>query len=180
MQLNHASFICAAPQNGHQSFQVLHTSGIHHVAVQFCGCEKQQPHHVQLLRRGWYPSTQINPRTAATFRLLEHLHLLSLTTKASTYDFYWALEKQTSNTGLHVPKVRLMLDLLPRTCPSSFTFFQPRYVELMRMLIQWRHLKLLKRGGRGHDPSGAAGTQPAELAVMCPSCPHPGINLSHN
>lgn len=36
---------------------------------------------------------------------------------------------------------------------------------------------MLKRGGRGHDPAGAAGTKNGELALMCPSCPHPGINL---
>lgn len=47
----------------------------------------------------------------------------------------------------------------------------------MRMLLQWRHLRLLKRGGRGHDDSGVNGTKPGELALPCPSCPHPGINL---
>lgn len=45
------------------------------------------------------------------------------------------------------------------------------------MILQWRHLKLLKRGGRGHDPTGAAGTTEGSLAILCPSCPHPGINL---
>lgn len=45
------------------------------------------------------------------------------------------------------------------------------------MALQWRHLKLLKRGGRGNDPEGARGTKDGELAVLCPSCPHPGINL---
>lgn len=45
------------------------------------------------------------------------------------------------------------------------------------MLRMWRHLHLLKRGGRGHDPSGAAGTTPGELAVLCPACPYPNINL---
>lgn len=47
----------------------------------------------------------------------------------------------------------------------------------MRCLTQWRHLKALKRGGRGHDEAGASGTADGELAVLCPSCPHPGINL---
>ena len=41
----------------------------------------------------------------------------------------------------------------------------------------WRHLKMLKRGGRGQDPHGAEGTQEGELAVECPACPHPGRNL---
>lgn len=36
---------------------------------------------------------------------------------------------------------------------------------------------MLKRGGRGHDMAGIEGTQSGELAVACPSCPHPGINL---
>ena len=45
------------------------------------------------------------------------------------------------------------------------------------MLREWRHLHLLKRGGRAHDPTGADGTAPGELAVMCPACPHPNINL---
>lgn len=62
-------------------------------------------------------------------------------------------------------------------CLLTVFALQTRYVELMRMLLQWRHLKMCKRGGRGHDPTGAAGTRPRELAIMCPSCPHPSINL---
>jgi len=43
--------------------------------------------------------------------------------------------------------------------------------------MQWRHLKLLKWGGRGHDPEGVEATRAGELAVLCPSCPRPGVNL---
>jgi hypothetical protein len=39
------------------------------------------------------------------------------------------------------------------------------------MLMQWRHLKLLKWGGCIHDPDGVEATKPGELAVLCPSCP---------
>ena len=48
------------------------------------------------------------------------------------------------------------------------------------MLRLWRHLHLLKRGGRAHDSTGASGTAPGELAVMCPACPYPTINLPDN
>ena len=58
------------------------------------------------MRRGLYPSTPLLPRTAATFSLLRFLHLLSLTSKASVYDFYRALERMSDNTGLAVPKER--------------------------------------------------------------------------
>ena len=45
------------------------------------------------------------------------------------------------------------------------------------MIRMWRHLCLLKRGGRAHDPTGAQGTAPGELVVLCPACPYPNINL---
>jgi hypothetical protein len=52
-----------------------------------------------------------------------------------------------------------------------------RYQEFLRMIRMWRHLRLLKRGGRAHNPTGAQGTSPGELAVLCPACPYPDINL---
>ncbi|KAF9462252.1 hypothetical protein BDZ94DRAFT_1322782 [Collybia nuda] len=47
----------------------------------------------------------------------------------------------------------------------------------MRMVREYRHIKMLKRSGRGHDPLGAVGTKPGECAVLCPACPQPGLNL---
>jgi hypothetical protein len=47
----------------------------------------------------------------------------------------------------------------------------------MVMVREWRHIKMLKRAGRGHDSSGIDGTSPGELAIRCRSCPHPDINL---
>ena len=41
----------------------------------------------------------------------------------------------------------------------------------------WCHLVSLKRAGRGHDPTGAGGTEQGELAVDCPACPHLGRNI---
>ncbi len=45
------------------------------------------------------------------------------------------------------------------------------------MIRQWRHLKLVKRMGRGNEPSGRAGTTVNDLVVKCPCCPQPGINM---
>lgn len=36
---------------------------------------------------------------------------------------------------------------------------------------------MMKRGGRGHDPKGIGGTAQGELAVKCPTCPRPLVNL---
>ena len=157
VQLNHASMFCPNPVSCHSQLLVLHTNGIHEVAIQSCGCQRAIPVHTQLLRRRFYPASQINVRTCATFELLDQLHKLSLTTKSCTYDLYRTLEKLTNNTGVGAPKSRSR--------------------ALSRMLLQWRHLKMLKWAGRAHDPSGIAGTEPGALALRCPSCPYPGINL---
>ena len=157
IQLNHTMTACPNPIPCHTQMLVLHTNGIHEAAIQYCGCNRAISQHLQLLRRRLYPSSQISVKNCTTFELLRHLHHLSLATKASTYDFYRALEKSTTGIGINVPK--------------------SRYRALLRTVLQWRHLKLLKRGGRGNDPSGVAGTKNGELAIKCPSCPWPGINL---
>jgi hypothetical protein len=45
------------------------------------------------------------------------------------------------------------------------------------MVMQWRHLKLLKWAGRGHDLAKVDATEPGQLAIKCLSCPYHGINL---
>ena len=52
-----------------------------------------------------------------------------------------------------------------------------RYNQFLPVIRIWRHLKMLKRAGRGHDPAGITSTLDGECAVECPACPHPGINL---
>ena len=158
VQLNHMGLFCENPIPCHQNMLVLHTNGIHEVAIQFCGCDRAIPQHLQLLRRRLYPSSQISVKNCTTFELLRQLHHLALTTKASTYDFYRSLEKSTTGLGVDAPK--------------------SRYRALFRSVLQWRHLKLLKRAGRGNNPTGVAGTQNGELAIRCPSCPWPGVNLA--
>ncbi|KAL0573000.1 hypothetical protein V5O48_008967 [Marasmius crinis-equi] len=157
IRLNHVSNSCPSAKRSHKDFQIFHTNGIHDVTVEFCECARRTEPYIQLLRRRIYPSTQGTIQTCATFTLLEQLHLMSLVGQGGTYDFYKYLEKATDNTGVNVPK--------------------SRYRALQRMLIQWRHLKMLKRGGRGHVENGIATTPPGELAVLCPSCPRPGVNL---
>jgi len=153
IQLNHNNMYCENPVPCHTSMAVIHTNGIHEVAFQYCGCNRALPQHIQLLRRRLYPASQLNILTCATFELLDSLHKIFLTTKSSTYELYLALEKITNNTGIGVPESKR------RT--------------LSRMLHQWRHLKMLKRAGRAHDPTGPAGTKQGELALLCPSCPYP-------
>ncbi|GBE78836.1 hypothetical protein SCP_0200330 [Sparassis crispa] len=138
-------------------FVVVDISGIHEIGLDFCGCEITQFHPTQLLRNRMLPATSVDPKTAATFHLLETFHLISAQFKISGYEFYTALARRTDNTGVNPPK--------------------DRYPAFMRMMCEWRHLKMLKCSGRGHDPGGVAATLPGSYAVLCPACPHPGKNL---
>ncbi|KAF8066636.1 hypothetical protein FPV67DRAFT_1417508 [Lyophyllum atratum] len=138
-------------------FVVVHTNGIHEVAVDFCGCQQAKPHIVQLLRYHWFPASIDRPCTAATLAVLRHFQLLSFESKASAFEFYNSLKRLTENTGVSPPK--------------------DRYRLFMTMVREYRHLKMLKRAGRGHDPAGTVATKPGECAVLCPACPQPGINL---
>ena len=143
-----------------QGFCIIDTNGHHTAAIQFCGCDRAAESGSpvqQLLRRDLYPATHIEPHTAFMFRMMEHYHIQSLQGKISMYDYYESLERLTDNTGTYrVPA---------------------RYKEFMRAATQWRHLKMLKRAGRGHDPTGVDGTRDGELALRCPACPRPDVNL---
>ncbi|KAJ7728436.1 hypothetical protein DFH07DRAFT_969869 [Mycena maculata] len=133
--------ICTAPEAANKGFVVLHTNAIHEVHVDFCGCE-QAPEagtpEIQLLRAGWFPTTNERPQTCATFETLDDFVLLTHQAKTTMYDYYAVLEKKTDNTGIKPPD---------------------RYHE-------W-----------AYDESGVEGTKEGALAIRCPGCPRPGVNL---
>ncbi|KAJ7068434.1 hypothetical protein C8F01DRAFT_1246940 [Mycena amicta] len=157
IQFGHGGARCVRPVRGHEDFVVLHHNGVHEVAVDFCGCERREDDFKQLLRAHWFPVTTGRPQTCATFQCLDAFHTLSLQAKTTAYDFYAALELRTNGHGLKPPN---------------------RYPAFLRMMREYRHVILLKRRGRfGHDGSRASDTGLGELAIRCPACPRPGVNL---
>ncbi|KAF8888811.1 hypothetical protein BD779DRAFT_1611227 [Infundibulicybe gibba] len=148
-----------APSFGN-GFVVIDIDAIHEISLDFCDCQTSHPPYVQLLRNRLFPATTFEPRTAATFRVLEFFQLLSLMSKVSAFEYYQTVHRRTDNIGVNPPP--------------------DRYKTFIRMVREWRHLKMLKRAGRGHDPSGVTGTTEGELTLLCPACPHPGKNLPEN
>jgi hypothetical protein len=94
------------PASG-DDFVLLDTQGIHEIGLDYCDCETAESPQVQLLRNRWFGATVANPKTAATIRLLEHFHYQNLESKASAFEFYHAIMRETDNTGLREPKVRM-------------------------------------------------------------------------
>ena len=64
--------------------------------------------------------------------------------------------------------------------PLLIGHVKDRLAQWMLMVREWRHIKMAKRAGRGHDPSGIDGTPQGGLSIACRACPHPDINLPHD
>ncbi|KAG1784907.1 uncharacterized protein HD556DRAFT_1451293 [Suillus plorans] len=88
-------------------------------------------------------------KTAATFRLLHHFHILSFESKASAFEYWQTLSRLSDNSGIDPPK--------------------DRYEALLRMIKEWRNLTLLKRFGRGHDPEGLNLVPARSFVLLVPS-----------
>ncbi|KAF7971367.1 hypothetical protein HWV62_21322 [Athelia sp. TMB] len=159
VQLGHDMYHCCGNPMpaSNDDFTVIDSFGIHPVGLDYCGCETAQERTTQILRASWFPATNLNPKTAATFRVLETFHLLSFESKCSGFEFYYTLARLMDNTSAHA--------------------ISDRYSAFMRMVREWRHIKMVKRAGQGHQSDGAAMYDPGKCAVMCPACPHPGRNL---
>ncbi|KAG1889045.1 uncharacterized protein F5891DRAFT_1131886 [Suillus fuscotomentosus] len=144
-------------------FVIIDVHGVHPTGLDFCGCEHEVSHFKQLLCVRLFPSTVTDPRTAATFAVLEFFHILSFESKVSAFEFYHSLAWRTDNTGI-----------------TPIHIDQDRYSVFLRIVCKWRNIKALKHSGHGHHPTGISSTQDGDLAVLCPTCPHPGKNLPTN
>ncbi|KAK7017104.1 hypothetical protein VNI00_018673 [Paramarasmius palmivorus] len=146
------------PRSG---FVVVDVEGVQEVTLQYCGCQRSEEvgrEWQQLMRFRLFPATVEEPHTAFTFRVLNHFHVLTLKGKVTLYDFYAALESLTDGSGTRDVK--------------------DRYEAFIRVIREWRALKLLKRSGIGNQPTRViSDIKPGELAVPCMACPRPGINM---
>ncbi|KAK7025589.1 hypothetical protein VNI00_015882 [Paramarasmius palmivorus] len=158
IQLGHAKGQnCERPITPDKQFAVMSWNGIHLVDLQFCGCENAPERYVQLLEIGWFPTSFKEPQSAATFELLRNFQITNEQGKLPATDFYRSLEQIVDGTGL----VKL----------------PDRLAQFMLVVRQWRNLRMGKRCGRAHDPSGLSGTTEGSGAVPCRACPQPGRNL---
>ncbi|KAG1766493.1 hypothetical protein EV702DRAFT_1204105 [Suillus placidus] len=97
------------------------------------------------------------PKTAFTFAVLDDFLLDNLECGTSAMNYYSKLSA---------------VDVLRCIAHNGQ---KDRYRELMRVGRQWRQLKQLKWHGFGHEKR-----QPkaGELALFCPACPQPGVNVN--
>lgn len=142
---------------GDQWLTIVDINGVHHLPVRRCACEKSNPDsfHDELVRMGLYPATHDVPNTVFTFRALNDYNLTNLETKCAGQSYFNKLSRQSQNC-------------FPRKVPH-------RYAELLRVTREWRNLKARKRAGCGYGQD--VPLEKGGLAIFCPACPQPGVNL---
>ncbi|KAI9443808.1 hypothetical protein H4582DRAFT_1807499 [Lactarius indigo] len=142
--------------SGNPLFTVVDRSGIFDMEVVFCICPGMDNIGEQLLQSGLFPSTFRQIETLFTFTVLEDFILDNLECKTTAQQYYSKLQSMTS-----------------KMFPNNV---QNRYKQLLRASRQWRDLKGRMESGLGHQSEGESCPDGA-MAIFCPACPQPGINL---
>ena len=169
---------------GNRFVTVVDTSGIHHLPIVKCLCPTAAEEHLQYLELGLFPSSYQLIKTLFTFGVLADFRLSNLECKTTAYQYYSKLRRLT--------------------CPAFPKTVLNRYTELRRLSRQYRNLKLWKMHGHGYEmtetpeapldnqrespegtdpaPNANVKTQTAKppLALFCPACPQPLVNLPDN
>ncbi|KAJ7234341.1 hypothetical protein C8J57DRAFT_1531743 [Mycena rebaudengoi] len=164
-QLGHGGLPCVYPDAKINTMTVLDVPYVHQINFRYCKCARSDTadNLQQLLRNSWWPASVTSPATCAMFATLELYRLLNVIGNLNVHDFIKTLERSTNATA------STGMDWLPH-----------RYTQTQRMTRQWAFSHRAKRRGRGHDPTGVAGTQQRELGVECWTCPHDGRNIPLN
>lgn len=137
---------------------IIDITGIHELRTRFCRCHTldQDPLSHQLIAMGLYPASLKQSRTVFTFRVLEDFNLSNLEGKVTGFAYFNKLRRLTSN-------------ITPKDVSD-------RYRELLRAARQWRDIEARQRAGELFE-SEAAEMDKGGLALFCPTCPQPGVNL---
>jgi hypothetical protein len=140
--------------------RVVHTNGIHNIAMISCHCRGCDSLPLDLLAARLLPTSFQKIRTLFTAQLLDTYRLCNLELKASAYQFYQLLRRLTQ--------------------PMAPAEVIDLYREFQRMSRIWRWMKRLKWGGYGSKGQTVKEVDAGTLAVFCPACPQPGINISND
>lgn len=140
--------------------RVVHTNGIHSIALVSCQCRGEEILPLDLVASQLFPASLKRIRTLFTAQVLDHFRLSNLELKASAYQYYQLLRRITKPMA---PGEVLNL-----------------YREFRRMTRIWRWMKRLKWAGYAGSSKKVSEVQPGELAIFCPACPQAGINIPDN
>jgi hypothetical protein len=137
--------------------RVVHCNGLHHIAMISCTCRGGDDPSLDLIAAQLLPASFKRIKTLFTAQVLDMYRLSNLELKASAYQFYQLLRRLTK--------------------PMAPAEVINLYREFRRMSRIWRWMKKLKWAGRVGNVAPVSAVGAGELAIYCPACPQPGINI---
>ena len=143
-----------------QYVRIVHTNGIHHLALMNCTCRGKESIVDDLFYAQMVPTSFERIRTLFTTAALDRFRYCNLEMKSSAYQFFQMLRRLTQ--------------------PMNPSIVVNLYHELRRLSRLWRWVKKLKWGGYGHEPNETLDPKSAELGIFCPACPQVGVNMPDN
>ncbi|KAH9059472.1 hypothetical protein EDB83DRAFT_2224486 [Lactarius deliciosus] len=144
--------------SGNQMLTIVDRSGIFEMEAVFCVCSETDNQDEQLLRSGLFPATFKQIRTLFTFSVLDDFLNDNIECKTTAQQYYSKLQSLTSR-------------MFPSLVPNM-------YKQLLRTSRQWQDIKSRMEQGLGHQSEDTA--PDGSLAIFCPACPQPGINLPND
>ena len=140
--------------------RVVHTNGIHHIALVSCTCKGHETITTDLIYAGWVPTSFVCVRTIFTCAVLDHFRYCNLEMRSSAYQFFQLMRRVTNPLA-----------------PSKVVNL---YHKLRRLSRLWRWVKKLKWTGYGQRVGQPITPNPGELGIFCPACPQIGINVAED
>lgn len=140
--------------------RVVHTNGLHHIAMVSCQCHGKDVLPLDLFASQLLPASLNRIKTLFTAQVLDSFRLCNLELKASAYQYYHLLRRLTR--------------------PMEPAAVLNLYREFRRMTRIWRWMKKLKWAGYAGSPKPVHDVKAGDLAIFCPACPQPGINIPDN
>ena len=142
--------------------------------VLFCICPNAGDRGEQLFKAGLFPSSFKQIETAFTFSVLDDFLADNLECKTTAQQYYSKLQSITNRMFPdHVPVCHI--NIYHVLCTKTIAL-QNLYKQLLRASRQWRDLKNRMQSGIGYEPEMDSPPD-GSMAVFCPACPQPGINL---
>ncbi|KAI0056526.1 hypothetical protein BV25DRAFT_1977834 [Artomyces pyxidatus] len=160
VELGHGGKACPVRgADGYRYMTIVHSRGIEKMDVGFCLCAapgnsvaETEPR--QLMAFGLFPASWKRPLTAFAINMFKDYKLLHLQSQITAGDFVRFLERSTDNVE-------------PDTVANRTREFMTAYRE-------YSYLVATKRAGVKPGKDMVAGS----LAVLCPACPQPDVNMS--
>ncbi|KAF7796946.1 hypothetical protein EIP86_008132 [Pleurotus ostreatoroseus] len=152
INLGHGGDECEVTTDGWRRMTVISEHGIQEAKMRFCRHGRKEE-CLQLIEAGLWPGSWLQPRTAMTLECMHEYQMLSGQAQVSAMDYFTYLRRLTDNV-----------------CPQDVA---DRYKDFLTASREYCYIKLCKYFGV--EPS--ENMKPASLAVRCPACPQPDINM---